>query len=138
MKEITITSQAEFDALPAEFSIDTIIVITGELSIVARTPQKARILVRGSARIGDVRGSARIGDVSGSARIDYVRDSAVITVSSDGVAASLCGLAVAYVLAKNAAVKLLSSTAQIIRPSYDGGTAGWLDREGVKAAKGHV
>src|SRR2546421_535730 len=78
MKEIIITTQAELDALPNAFEVETKIVITGNLTRVAKTPKKLWIIVSGSARIDCVSGSARIGDVSGSARIDCVSGSARI------------------------------------------------------------
>ena len=76
MKEIIISTQAEWDALPAKFDSEVAIKITGQLREIKATPGNATVSVSGSARVGYVSGSARVDSVSDSARVDSVYDSA--------------------------------------------------------------
>ena len=108
MKTITITTQAEYDALPAVFTEPTQVEITGG------TPFD-RIAIRGSAHV----------EAWGQVTVSVQSTSAEIILFAFAVA-------VAVLRGK---IRKRSKTATVVKPITMTGVAGWLDREGVPVTR---
>jgi hypothetical protein len=114
MKQITITNQKEFDALPISFDELTEIIISGNIYKINTTPENGFYRVSGSAVIKSVSESAVIEYVSDSAVIKSVSDSAVIEyVSDSAVIKYVYGSAVIKSVYDSAVIEYVSDSAVI-------------------------
>ncbi|TAK65699.1 MAG: hypothetical protein EPO24_02190, partial [Bacteroidetes bacterium] len=76
MKEIIISSQKEFNAIPSDF--EGVIKITGIVEKINRRFEKAEMSIYGSAQVESISGSAQVKSISGSAQVKSIYDSAQV------------------------------------------------------------
>lgn len=116
MKEITISTQAQWDALPERFEEYTRVLIedTPARLTVNRTPINSSVVARGNS---SVVAHACVG----------------VHLQSDLASVVLFAFSVCWILARSATrVKKESPTAIVIEPAFRDGVEGWLDKEAIE------
>jgi hypothetical protein len=123
MAEINITTQAEFDALPAKFDEFTYVYIRSSADVrivIACAPESSHVEAWGSSHV-EARESSRV----------VARGSVAVHVHSDYATVLLFAFACAFNLVK-AKIQKKSKTATIIVPAQPKGTDGWLKSQAIK------
>ena len=138
MKEITVTTQAELDALPVKFEEYTRIYIRGGNCY-------DRIVVREARENSSVEawGNSSVMAMGNSSVVARGNSSVVawgnvgVHLQSSEASVVLFMFSVCWILAKGK-VQKKSKNATVIRSKVNVGNQGWLESQGVKSNKGYV
>src|SRR2546430_2313249 len=125
MAEVTVTTQKEFDALPAKFDGFTYIYIKSDANIrlsVNRQIENGHVVARESSHV----------EAWESSHVE-AWESVAVHVHSDYATVLLFAFACAFNLV-TAKVQKKSKTAAIIVPVQAKGTDGWLESQAIKPA----
>lgn len=140
---IIITSQDQWDALPAKFPDYTIIEIrTGGEIVITSTPANSRVEARGSSSV-EARESSRV-VAWGSSRVVAWGSSRVVawgqttTHHRSNYSPTLHGQAVCFRYPDTPEPVKASDTCVVIQARIGQGVSGWLEREGIAQDGGSV
>jgi len=152
--EITVTTQAELDALPDKFEEWTRIYIKSETRIIVHKARgNSSVEARGNSSV-EAWGNSSV-EAWGNSSVEAWENSSVEAwenssveawenssveawgntcthLQSDFCSVALWGYAVAYLLSKKAKAALKSKTATIIKPELKKGTDAWLESQGIE------
>jgi hypothetical protein len=165
MNGITVTTQAELDALPKSFDEFTYIYIKATARIVVRSAREnSSVEAWGNSSV-EARENSSV-EAWGNSSVEAWENSSVearenssvvarenssvearenssveawgnscIRIQSEDCSVALWAFSVAYLLTKKAKAALKSKTATIIKPVKSEGVEGWLEAEGIKPSK---
>jgi len=146
MTDVIVTTQAEYDALPAQFEVWTRIVIKndarcGRIVVVARG--NSSVEAWGNSSV-EAWGNSSVVARGNSSVVAWENSSVVargnvgVHLHSEGASVEIWAFAVCWVLAKKWKVTAHSKTATVIHPKQPVGNDGWLEGQGVAPEGEHV